>query len=432
LGEGGMGSVYLGYDEQQKRHVALKVLPVQLATNPSYVERFYREAQNAASLEHPNIVQGLGSGRDEATGMHYLVLEYVDGPSVHSLLERCGKLPVGDAVHIVLDIARGLEHAHSRNIIHRDIKPDNLLLTRSGVAKLSDLGLAKRTDAATHLTGPKQSFGTPHYMPYEQALDAKKVDRRSDLYALGATLYHLVTGELPFTGANPMEVVEKKNVGSFRPASALHAEVPEALDRVLDKLLAKDPGDRYQSAGELIADLEKSRLASPVPSFVDANLSLEARALHRSAVTAVDPTHLDLASGSQQVGSAPSLPSVWYLRYRNRAGEWCKARANTQQIAQRLREGRLPSSLEASHGSQGTYLPLSAYPEFRQFAKQETHSGEPGQNGAHRPRPRGRLATPEVAAPTSWLFQPAWILPILLTLLGTLAAIVYFALHQKA
>ncbi len=208
LGEGGMGSVYLGYDEKQKRHVALKVLPDQLAASQSYVERFYREAKNAAALNHPNIVQGLGCGRDEATAKHYLVLEYVDGPSAHALLERFGKLPVGDTVHVALDVARGLEYAHSRNIIHRDIKPDNVLLTRSGVAKLADFGLAKQTDVASHLTGTKQGFGTPHYMPYEQALDAKQVDQRSDLYALGATLYHLVTGKLPFTGPSHVEVVE--------------------------------------------------------------------------------------------------------------------------------------------------------------------------------------------------------------------------------
>src|SRR5262249_5674656 len=152
-------------------------------------------------------------GQDRSSGKHYLVLEYVDGPSAHALLQRFGRLAVGDAVHIALDIARALEHAHSRSIVHRDIKPDNILLTQSGVAKLSDLGLAKRTDEASNLTAARQGFGTPYYMPYEQAMNAKYADGRSDIYALGATLYHLVTGEIPFSGATHLEIVEKKNIG---------------------------------------------------------------------------------------------------------------------------------------------------------------------------------------------------------------------------
>src|SRR5262249_1429462 len=151
-------------------------------------------------LDHPNIVRFITAGRDKAADKHYLVLEYVEGQSAHALLQLHGKLAVGDAVHIILDIARALEHAHSRNIVHRDIKPDNILLSKSGMAKLSDLGLAKRMDDSTNLTNAKQGFGTPYYMPYEQALSAKYADGRSDIYALGATLYHLLTGEIPFTG----------------------------------------------------------------------------------------------------------------------------------------------------------------------------------------------------------------------------------------
>ncbi len=194
LGEGGMGAVYLGFQEGQNRQVAIKVLADQLASSDAYVKRFYREAKSGEILNHPNIVRGLAVGQDAASRKHYLVLEYVDGPSALALLEKHGRLPVGDAVHVALDVARALEHAHSRNVVHRDIKPDNILITRSGVAKLSDLGLAKRTDEASHLTGTRQGFGTPWYMPYEQAINAKHADARSDIYALGATLYHLVTG----------------------------------------------------------------------------------------------------------------------------------------------------------------------------------------------------------------------------------------------
>src|SRR5262249_4195343 len=154
-----------------------------------FVARFYREARSGATLNHPNIVHGIGVDQDPTTHKHFLVLEFVDGTSAHALLDRFGRLNVGDAVHVTLDVARALEHAHSRNIIHRDIKPDNILITRAGVAKLADFGLAKRTDEASHLTAARQGFGTSYYMPYEQALNAQKADSRSDIYALGATFY---------------------------------------------------------------------------------------------------------------------------------------------------------------------------------------------------------------------------------------------------
>src|SRR5262249_24722813 len=210
LGGGGRGGVYLAFDGQDDRQVALKVLNDGLAANQGYVDRFYREAKSGALLNHPNIVRTLDVGQDRQTGKHYLVLEFVDGPSAHALLEGRGTLPVGDGVHIALDVARALEHAHSRNIVHRDIKPDNILLTASGLAKLGDLGLAKRLDEASPLTAARMGFGTTAYMPYEQAINAKYADGRSDIYALGATLYHLLTGRVPFPGDNHLEVVERK------------------------------------------------------------------------------------------------------------------------------------------------------------------------------------------------------------------------------
>src|SRR5207248_7410475 len=157
LGEGGMGCVYLAYYEEQGRHVAIKVLPDHLARNQAYIDRFFREAKSVALLDHPNIVQGIAVGQDQATGKYFLAMEYVDGRSCQDLLERCGRLAVGDAVSIVLDLARALEHAHARNIVHRDIKPDNVLLTRSGVAKLADLGLARHTNDRP-MSGTRRSF----------------------------------------------------------------------------------------------------------------------------------------------------------------------------------------------------------------------------------------------------------------------------------
>src|SRR5438552_8301703 len=267
LGEGGMGSVYLAYKEDQQ--FAIKVLSDQLAHNQAYLDRFHREAKSGTLLNHPNIVRCIAAGQDPATGKHYLVMEYVDGPSTHALLDRLGRLPVGDVVHIALDIARALEYLHARNYVHRDIKPDNILITQAGVAKLADLGLAKRMDDASQLTATHQGFGTPYYMPYEQAISAKRADSRSDIYALGATLYHLLTGEVPFKGESPGEIAEKKLEGDFMPAHAINPEVPPLLDGILARMMARNPRDRFQTASELIVHLERSQLAAALPSFVE-------------------------------------------------------------------------------------------------------------------------------------------------------------------
>jgi serine/threonine-protein kinase len=359
-----MGAVYLGYDGKHDRQVALKVLSEGLAGNQGYIDRFYREAKSGALLSHPNIVRTFNVGQDRATGKHYLVLEYVDGPSVQVLLQQLGRLTVGDAMHVALDVARGLEHAHSRNIVHRDIKPDNILVTRSGVAKLGDLGLAKRTDEASHLTAARQGFGTTAYMPYEQAVNAKGADGRSDIYALGATLYHLLTGQVPFPGDNHLDVVEKKNKGYYRPASALNNAIPPGLDLILGKMLARQPRDRYQTASELIIDLERSRLAVPVPSFADPELARKDPWV-QSWLSTAEPTRLDPESSGAQKRPAKDASAEWIVRYRNRAGRAFTTRLVTEHLIERLEEGTLPGHAEARRVSEETFQPLSAFLELR-------------------------------------------------------------------
>ena len=314
------------FSGSMKRTIAMspsRFCPTAMALQPGRpIDRFYREAKSGALLNHPNIVRILGVGSDQLTHRLYLVMEYVDGcKRLWICLRQYGRLAVGDAVHLALDIARALEHCHSRNIVHRDIKPDNILITQSGMAKLTDLGLAKRTDETSHLTAARQGFGTPYYMPYEQALNAKYADGRSDIYALGATLYHLVAGEVPFPGKNPLEIVEKKDIGEFLPASFHNPAVPPALDAILNRMLAREPGDRYQTASELIVDMERSRLANPVPSFVDAGSrwlqgSRGARALDRAVLQPAAADHhtfLPENSGPSQLRR--NQPDIWYLRH---------------------------------------------------------------------------------------------------------------------
>lgn len=270
LGEGGMSAVYQSYDVAAGRPVAVKLLADHLAGQPEFVGRFYREARLSRVLEHPHVVQGYASGFDPEVKKHYLVMEFIDGPTAHGALASLGRLPVGVAARIGIDIARALEFLHERQYVHRDVKPDNILLHPEGVAKLGDLGLAKRLNDDSQLTGVHQGVGTSYYMPYEQAVNADLVDGRSDIFALGATLYHLLAGEVPFAGATHEELVREKGQDSFRPLRVANPEVPAALAELVEATLARDPRSRVQRAGELARALEATRLATGLPAFVAA------------------------------------------------------------------------------------------------------------------------------------------------------------------
>lgn len=354
LGEGGMGAVFLAFDEERQRQVALKVLSSEMARGQHNLDRFLREAKSGAALHHPNIVRNYSSGKDRATGLHYIVLEYVDGITAQQHLDKRGRLAVSDAVHVVLDIARALEYAHSRNIIHRDIKPANILVAESGLAKLSDLGLAKRLDEVSNLTQTKQGFGTPYYMPYEQAVNAKQADGRSDIYALGASLYHMVTGDVPFPGDTPMEIVDKKAVGFFLPASAMTDDVPESVDRILTRMMARDPDDRYQTASEVIVDLERSGLSANVLSFVASDKALEDPHIRKRLTAPTQATVADL----EQPTPPPEVQDLWYVRFKNAEGKWAKAKMNRVAIVERWRSRSLGEDAGVSNNPSGPFLPL--------------------------------------------------------------------------
>ena len=201
LGQGGMGEVYLAHQISLDRDVALKVMAKQFSSQETFVKRFKREAQTMAKLDHPHIVRGYAVGEDQ--GLLFLAMELIKGKSMQDWMEKLGKLSVGDALHVTLIVADALKHAHEINMIHRDIKPDNILVTDKGLVKVSDMGLAKAMDEDMSMTQSGTGLGTPYYMPPEQARNAKHVDHRSDIYALGCTLYHFVSGKLPFAGPPP-------------------------------------------------------------------------------------------------------------------------------------------------------------------------------------------------------------------------------------
>jgi len=256
IGEGGMGSVYKARDTSNGRIVALKVLPPNLAQDKTFMGRFQREALAVTRLEHPNIVRGLDVGSSD--GAHYIAMEFVDGQDCDKLLARRERLPEKEAVRIALQVAKALQYASTKRLVHRDIKPANILVTRDGKAFLTDLGLAKSTSAtAAKLTQAGITMGTPHYISPEQAMGAPDLDIRSDIYSLGATLYHLVTGRVPFEGSSPAVIVAKHLTEELPNPRDLVPEISTGLVTVLEKMLAKDRNDRYQDPAHLVADLEK-------------------------------------------------------------------------------------------------------------------------------------------------------------------------------
>jgi serine/threonine-protein kinase len=363
LGQGGMGAVYLAFDAKQNRQVAVKVLAAEQAPKSNVLRRFQLEGKTGALLIHPNIVRSFDVGQDAESGLHYIVLEYVDGPTAHELLDLQGKLEIGDAVHIILDIARALEHAHKNRIIHRDVKPANILLASSGLAKLSDLGLAKHRDDTSNLTHATQGIGTPYYMPYEQAMNAKMADERSDIYSLGATMYHLLTGDVPFTGETSLEVVEKKQLGIYPPAFTHNENVPAVLDDIMHRMLRRDPGDRYQTISDVIVELERAKLASAVPSFISLDNALLDPVMRQRLTKPVEPTRPDMRVQPTIEAKQAKTQPTWLVRYRDQRNNLCKTKATREEILQRLRAGTIPLDAEATR-TQTKFRPLAALPEF--------------------------------------------------------------------
>jgi serine/threonine-protein kinase len=366
LGEGGMGTVYKARQLSMDRDVALKVLPKNLAKDKDFVERFYREARSSAKLDHPNIVRGIAVG--EERGFHYFAMEFVDGDTSEKLLTEQGKLKVGDAVKIAIDIAHALDHAHSKGMVHRDIKPENILITRDGTVKLADLGLAKQTDENSSLTQTGSGFGTPYYMPPEQARNAKYVDNRSDLYALGATLYHLLTGKLPFEGETAIEILTAKEEGQHTPARRTNVEIPELLDLVIDKMMARDPKARYQTAAELVAALEKTNCASDRLSWIGGRA---AGSVTRPVTTSNGkaPATRPSPDGAAESIAGTAASDQYFLRYKDKAGKLVKTSGEKHKIRDMIRRGLLGTEVECSKDVKGPFRPLMAFPEFGDIMK---------------------------------------------------------------
>lgn len=265
LGRGGMAEVYRARQPSLDRFVAIKVLHPFLADDPEFTARFEREARNIARLKHANIVQVHDFETDSETETYYMVMELIDGPTLKDVLERLNSrgehMDVRDALRITRDAASALAYAHSLSMVHRDVKPANLMLDRGHRVVLTDFGIA-RIMSSSQLTSGTAMVGTPAYMAPEQGLgDAG--DERSDLYSLGAILYQMVTGRLPYDGETPLSVVLKHLNDPIPSARTVNKEVPVSVDTLIQRLMAKDPTERYQTANELILDIERIEAGLP-------------------------------------------------------------------------------------------------------------------------------------------------------------------------
>jgi beta-lactam-binding protein with PASTA domain/predicted Ser/Thr protein kinase len=260
LGSGGMADVFLAEDEELGRRIAIKILNERHASDEQFVERFRREAKNAAGLSHPNIVQIYDRG--EAEGTYYIAMEYLEGSTLKEMAAHREPLPVGEAIGYARQILGALRFAHRKGIVHRDIKPHNALIDDDGRVKVTDFGIA-RAGAASQMTEAGSIIGTAQYLSPEQARGGV-IDHRSDLYSVGVVLYELLTGAVPFTGDTPVEIAMKHLSQVPEPPSAKRPDLPRSLDQVVLRALAKDPEERYGSAEEMDAELGRVAEGFPV------------------------------------------------------------------------------------------------------------------------------------------------------------------------
>lgn len=255
LGAGAMATVYLAKQVSLDRLVAIKLLPRKFSSDAKFIERFYKEGRAAARFNDQNIVGAYDVG--QAGDQHYFVMEYVDGETVHDRIAKNGRLTEADAIGIVRQVASALKHAHAQGFIHRDIKPKNIMLSKAGVAKLADLGLARAVsdrEAAEAEAG--KAYGTPYYISPEQIRGRVDIGPAADLYGLGATFYHMVTGRVPFSGKTPNEVMNKHLKAPLTPPDHVTPQLSPGTAQIIEMMLAKDPADRYREAGQLLEDLD--------------------------------------------------------------------------------------------------------------------------------------------------------------------------------
>lgn len=329
IAEGGMGAIWKGRQRQTGQIVAIKIMPAHMASNPTLLKRFEQEFRAASRLDHPNIVRALDYGDSGSTP--YLVMEFITGESLGQRLDR-GKMPEKDAIGIIAQVAQGLHRAHKQNLVHRDVKPDNILISTEGVAKLADLGLVKETETDLNLTKTGRGLGTPHFMAPEQFRDAKNADKLCDIYSLGATLYMMVTGELPFRSNGPLDAWMKKIQNELTPPRQLVPGLSERTEWAILRAMSAERDRRPTSCREFVEDLTG----------------------HSTRRTSSQETPV---TGAE----------LWYLVYKDEAGAAHTVKGSTSAIRRSLKDGVLgdADNIRASRTKSGPWEQLRSYPEFR-------------------------------------------------------------------
>jgi len=262
VGAGAMAVVYKAKQISLNRTVAIKVLPRRFTENPEYVQRFYKEGQAAGKLNHPNIVQAIDVG--EAGGYHYFVMEFVEGKTIADDINAGHIFGENEAIEIIIQVCHALQHAHSHGLVHRDVKPKNIMINTQGVVKLADMGLARETtDIEAAQSEEGKAYGTPFYIAPEQIRGKIDIDGRADIYGLGATFYHMVTGRVPFTGDDSAEIMRKHLKEKLVPPDHINTSLSAGVSEVIEIMLAKHREDRYKNVEELLLDLEALREGHP-------------------------------------------------------------------------------------------------------------------------------------------------------------------------
>jgi serine/threonine protein kinase len=342
VAEGGMGSVWRARHAETGQIVAIKIMPAHMASNPTLLRRFEQEFRAASRLDHPNIVRALDYG--DTGNTPYLVMEFVEGESLGQKIERDGKMTEAESVRVIAQVAQGLHRAHKQGIIHRDVKPDNVMVQPDGVAKLADLGLVKEVDADLNLTKTGRGLGTPHFMAPEQFRSAKDADIRADVYSLAATLYMMVTGELPFKSNGPLDAWMKKMNNDLTPPRQLAPELSERTDWAIRRAMSPNKEQRPSTCREFVEDLtgHSTKRVTPVAGTAEQEL--------------------------------------WYLVYKDDEGVMHTVKGSTSAIRRSLKEGLLgdASNVRASRAKTGPFEQLRGYPEFRDLIVEPTPAAVPG------------------------------------------------------
>ena len=359
IAEGGMGAVYKGRNRTDGMIVAVKIIPAETARNPLLVKRFEQEFRAASLIDHPNVVKALDYSGTGPTP--FLVMEFVDGESIGQRVERDGPYEEAEAIRILGQVCEGLHRSHKQGLIHRDVKPDNILVTHAdGTAKLTDLGLVKDIEGELNLTRTGRGLGTPHFMSPEQFRNAKNADVRCDVYSLGATLYCMVTGVVPFDKTSPLDCWMKKTKNDYTPPRTLAPHLSERTAWAIARAMTADPAGRPANCRLFMEDLTG--------------------------------TAWKVGSGPTSANSGDSLrfssTDLWYMVYLDETNQRRTVKGSTDSIRKNLQSGTLGdvAAILIGRTKHGQFQPLRAVPEFRDLAIDVPGSGViPGLPGANAP-----------------------------------------------